>query len=115
MYSYILRSYIPTSHISKFSSCFISYAGLGIYSTISSYAGGAVCFRTAKVLERVLSERCVYIDFAHGLFSIGALDMPKNVPRRRKWSLGNAHCYLGEIKRFRLEWCWQGKSLDFDL
>ena len=38
---------------------------------------GAVNFRTAKVWERVLSERCVYIDFAHGLFSIGALDMPK--------------------------------------
>ena len=38
---------------------------------------GAVNFRTAKVWERVLSERCVYIDFAHRLFSIGALDMPK--------------------------------------
>ena len=37
----------------------------------------AVNFRTAKVWERVLSKRCVYIDFAHGLFSIGALDMPK--------------------------------------
>ena len=24
-----------------------------------------------------LSERCVYIDFAHGLFFIGALDLPK--------------------------------------
>ena len=39
MHSYILRSYPPTSHISKFSSSFISYVGLGIYSTISSYAG----------------------------------------------------------------------------
>ena len=62
-----------------------------------------------------LSERCVYIDFAHGLSSIDALDMPKNVPRRRKWSLGHAHFYLGEIKRFRLERCWMGKSLDFYL
>ena len=92
--------------MSKFSSSFISYAGLGIYSTISSYAGGAVYFCTAKVWERVLSERCVYIDFAHGLFSTGALDMPKNIPRRRKWSLGHAHFYLGDIKRFRLERCW---------
>ena len=91
--------------MSKFSSSFISYAGLGIYSTFSSYAGGAVYFRTAKVWERVLSERCVYIDFAHGLFSTGALDMPKNIPRRRKWSLGHAHFYLGEIKRYRLERC----------
>ena len=36
---HILRSYFRTSHISKFSLSFISYAGLGIYSTISSYAG----------------------------------------------------------------------------
>ena len=87
MYSYILRSYFPTSHMSKFSSSFISSAGLGIYSTISSYAGGAVYFHTAKVWERVLSERCVYIDFAHGLFSTGALDMPK-YPKAQKMVLG---------------------------
>ena len=39
LFIYLLRSYFPTSHISKFSLSLISYAGLGIYSTISSYAG----------------------------------------------------------------------------
>ena len=57
MYSYILRPYFPTSHISKLSSSFISYAGLGIYSTISSYAGGAVYFRIAKFWERVFKRK----------------------------------------------------------
>ena len=53
-----------------------------------------------------LSERCVYIDFAHGLFSIGALDMPKKCSKAQKMVLVHAHFYLGEIKRFRLERCW---------
>ena len=92
--------------MSKFSSSFISYAGLDIYSTISSYAGGAVYFRTAKVWERVLSERCVYIDFAHGLFSTGALDMPKKYPKAQKMVLGPRPFLLREIKKFRLERCW---------
>ena len=34
---------------------------------------------------------CVYIDFAHGLYSSGALPIPKNVPRRRAWFMGHAY------------------------
>ena len=49
-----LRSYLPTSHISRFSSPFIPYAGLGINSTILPYAGGAVIFRTAKYWNSIV-------------------------------------------------------------
>ena len=104
MYSYILRSYFPTSHISKFSSSFIYYAVLGIQQFRHMLEVQCI-FVQRNFGKGFLSERCVYIDFAHELCSIGALDMPKNVPRRRKWSLGHAHFYLGEIKRFRLERC----------
>ena len=35
-----------------------------------------------------LSERCVYIDFAHELCSIGALDMPKKCSKAQKMVFG---------------------------
>ena len=66
MYSYMLRSYFPTSDISKFPSSFISHAGRGIYSTISSYAGGAVYFRSEKVCERVLAKDAFTLIFRVG-------------------------------------------------
>ena len=94
-----MYSYFPTSHISEFSSPFISYAVLDIQQ-FHHMLEVQYIFVQRNFWKGFLSKRCVYIDFAHGLCCIGALDMPKNVPRRRKWSLGYAHFYLGEIKRF---------------
>ena len=51
MHTYL--SYFPTSLISKFSSPFISYAGLGIYSTISSCAG---CNTMMMLVIKVLAQ-----------------------------------------------------------
>ena len=52
MYTYILKSYFPICHISRFASPLISYVGQGSHSTISSYEEGAINFRTAKFWER---------------------------------------------------------------
>ena len=80
----------------------------------------AICFRTSKFWESISEylTNCVYFDFAHGLYSIGALwhTYTKNVPRMRTWLLGHAYFILGELKVFAWngvgsrEW---GKSLDF--
>ena len=51
---YILRSYLPTSQISRFFSHFIPYAGLGINPTILPYAGCAVIVRTAEYWNRIV-------------------------------------------------------------
>ena len=62
---------------------------------------------------------CVYFDFAHGLYSIGALrsTYSKNVPRMRTWLLGCAYFILGKSKVFAMNGVgsrgW-GKSIDFD-
>ena len=64
---------------------------------------------------------CVYFDFVHDLYSIGALrpTYTKNVPtpRMRIWLLGHAYFILGKLKVF----AWNGigsrgwgKSIDFD-
>ena len=91
----------------KFFSLFISYAGVGIYSTISSYAG-AIYFRTSKFWESNSNYliNCVYFDFVHGLYSIGALrpTYTKNIPRMRTWLLGHAYFILGKLKVF----AWNG-------
>ena len=69
---------------------------------------GAVNFRTAKVWERVLSERCVYIDFAHGLFSIGALDMPKMSQGAGNGFWAKPIFILGKLKDF--DWNGVGRN-----
>ena len=86
MNTYILKTYFPTYLMSKFASLFVSYADLGILSIILSYSG-AVNFRTAKFWESIFDYLTKYIDFAHELCSIGAVDIPINVPRRRTWFL----------------------------
>ena len=82
---------------------------------------GAIYFRTVKFWESISDYliNCVYIDFAHVLYSIGALPygihIPNNVTRRRTWFLGHTHFILGKLK---VVWNgvgsrgW-GKSLDF--
>ena len=82
MYTYILRSHLPTSHISRFSSPFIPYAGLGINSTISTYAGGAVIFRTAiywnkNVFCRIYLIKNLSFNSDVVFCFIGVLEMPK--------------------------------------
>ena len=54
MYTNILGSYLPTSHISRFSSPFIPYAGLDINLKILPYAGGTIIFRTAKYWNMIV-------------------------------------------------------------
>ena len=74
---------VPLS--SKLFSPFISYAGVGIYSPISSYAGVQYNFRTAKFWESISDYliNCVYVDFAHGLYSIDAI-RPTYTKKRSK-------------------------------
>ena len=82
--------------------------------------GGAIYFRASKFWENVSDYliNCVYFDFVHGLYCIGALrpTYTKNVPRMRTWLLGHAYFILGKTKVF----AWNGvgsrgwgKSLDF--
>ena len=82
---------------------------------------GAIYFCTSKFWESISDYlvNCVYFDFAHGLYSIGALRpiYTKNVPRRKTWLLGHAYCIFGKLKVF----AWNGigsrwgKSIDFGL
>ena len=82
---------------------------------------GAIYFRTSKFWESISDYlvNCVYFDFVHGLYSIGALrpTYTKNIPRMRMWLLGHAYFILGKLKVF----AWNGigsrgwgKSIDFD-
>ena len=61
---------------------------------------GAIYLLTAKFCESMSDYliNCVYIAFAHGLYSIGVLNIPKNFPRRRTWFLGHAYFILGKFK-----------------
>ena len=86
MNTYILKTYFPTYLMSKFASLFVSYAD--ILSKLY-HIRGAVNFRTVKLWESIFDYLTKYIDFAHGLCPIGAVDIPKNVPRRRTWFLGH--------------------------
>ena len=64
--------------------------------------GGVIYFRTAKFRESISDYliNCVYIDFTHGLYSIGALHIPKNIPRRRTWFLDHTYFILGKLRDF---------------
>ena len=81
---------------------------------------GAIYFRTSKFWESISDYliNCVYFDFVHGLYSIGALrpTYTKNVPRMRTWLLGHAYFISGKLEVF----AWNGigsrgwgKSIDF--
>ena len=63
---------------------------------------GAIYFRTSKFWENISDYlvNCVYFDFVHGLYSIGALrpTYTKNVPRMRTWLLGHAYFIFGKLK-----------------
>ena len=80
----------------------------------------AIYFRTLKFWEGISDYliKCVYFDFVHGLYSIGALrpTYAKNVPRMRTWLLGHASLFSGKLEVF----AWNGigsreweKSIDF--
>ena len=83
----MLRSYLPTSHISRFSSPLIPYAGLGINSTISPYATGALIFVQQNIgIGSFLSRNVFYEIYLikHLSFNsdfvfcfIGVLQIPK--------------------------------------
>ena len=64
--------------------------------------GGAIYFCTAKFWESISGYLidCVYIDFARRLYSIGALHIPKNVPRSSAWFVGHAYFILGKLRDF---------------
>ena len=64
------------------------------------HARGAIYFRTAKFCKSMSDYliNCVFIAFAHGLYSIGVLHIPKNFPRRRTWFLGHSYFILGKFK-----------------
>ena len=53
IYTYILKSFFPTSHISKFSLPFICYAGEGIHQKFRRARECAINFRTAKFWNRI--------------------------------------------------------------
>ena len=69
---------------------------------------GAIYFHTSKFWESISDDlsNCVYFDFGHGLYSIGALrpTYTKSVPRMRTWLLGHAYFILGKLKVF----AWNG-------
>ena len=81
---------------------------------------GAIYFHKPKFWESISNylTNCVYFDFAHGLYSIGALrpTYTKNVPKMRTWLPGHAYFIFRKLKVF----AWNGvgsrgwgKSLDF--
>ena len=83
---------------------------------------GAIYFHTSKFWKNIsdYSVNCVYFDFVHGLYSIGALRpiYTKNFPRMRTWLLGHTYFIFGKLKVF----AWNGigsrgwgKSIDFGL
>ena len=66
---------------------------------------GCSIFSYGKILGKYF---CVYIDFAHGLYSIGALRHTYTKKRSKEENMvsGLRLFYFGKIKSLRLEWCW---------
>ena len=117
MHTYL--SYFPTSLISKFSSPFISYAGLGIYSTISSCAGCNI-FSCGKILQKyvwLFNKLCLHC-FCTWAILYWCPTYTKKLSKEENIVSGPRLFYFGKIKRF----VWNdvgimgwGKSINFDL
>ena len=119
MHTYL--SYFPTSLISKFSSPFISYAGLGIYPSISSCAGCNI-FSYCKILQKYVClfyKLCLQLHcFCTWAILYWCPTYTKKVSKEENMVSGSRLFYFGKIKRF----VWNGvgimgweKSLGFYL
>ena len=58
----------------------------------------AIYFRIAKFFKSI--SDCLYIDFANGLYSIGAIHVPKKRSKEESIVSGPRLYYFGKIKRF---------------
>ena len=62
----------------------------------------AICFRIAKFCKSI--SDCLYIDFTHGLCSIGAIHIPKMF-QGGEHSFWATPILFWENQKIRLEWC----------